>query len=236
MPPAKPKNVDKVDFGKPKPKTDAGTYKPAPPPKPVPPPAKPTPKITTKEITPKPSKAELERIELEKQREDALNALPGLVKAANAAALNLHLALEKYQNACDLFEVEFVKYDTQTQGLFGKTLMAAYAGGSTGATIGTKVAKYMPEFAGIVIPGAALVGAYLGARAALDIDTSGLDAAAEIVKREEKQVQTALAKMEQPDGELRVCIAVASKQRLDPGAINIIYPTSVATLRKECKI
>ncbi len=28
-------NVDKVDFGKPKPKVDAGTYKPAPPPKPV---------------------------------------------------------------------------------------------------------------------------------------------------------------------------------------------------------
>ena len=81
-----------------------------------------------------------------------------------------------------------------------------------------------------------MVGAYLGARKVLDIDTSGLDAAAEIVKREEKQVQTALAKMEHADGELCVCIAVASKQRLDPGAINIIYPTSVATLRKECKI
>ena len=32
-PPAKPKNVDKVDFGKPKPKVDAGTYKPPAPPK-----------------------------------------------------------------------------------------------------------------------------------------------------------------------------------------------------------
>ena len=34
-PPAKPKNVDKVDFGKPKPTASAGTYKPVPP-KPAP--------------------------------------------------------------------------------------------------------------------------------------------------------------------------------------------------------
>lgn len=49
-----------------------------------------------------------------------------------------------------------------------------------------------------------MVGAYLGAKSFLDIDTSGLDAAAEIVKRAEKPVDAALAKIEHADGELCV--------------------------------
>lgn len=48
-----------------------------------------------------------------------------------------------------------------------------------------------------------MVGAYLGAKSFLDIDTSGLDAA-EIVKRAEKPVDAALAKIEHADGELCV--------------------------------
>ncbi|MBQ3067458.1 MAG: hypothetical protein IJC97_00190 [Oscillospiraceae bacterium] len=38
------------------------------------------------------------------------------------------------------------------------------------------------------------------------------------------------------DGELCVCLTIASKQRLDPAGINIAYPTNPAVLRKEYKI
>lgn len=60
---SKPKNVDKVDFGKTKTIASAGTYKPAPP--------------------PKPSTAELARIAREEERAAARAQLPGLIKKAD---------------------------------------------------------------------------------------------------------------------------------------------------------
>ena len=71
---SKPKNVDKVDFGKPKPTASAGTYKPTPP--------------------KQPSKAEeIARIAAEK-RAESLAEMPSLVRKANEAFENWQKAVD----------------------------------------------------------------------------------------------------------------------------------------------
>ena len=94
-PPAKPKNVDKVEFNKPKPTASAGTYKPTPP---------------------KPSKAELERIEKLKAIEEAKSALPAAIDKANKAYANLKEAIKEYDEAAETLRVH--TKDAQENGFF----------------------------------------------------------------------------------------------------------------------
>ncbi len=162
--------------------------------------------------------------------------MPGLVRAANAAALELDTAKTKYETASEIFNVEYAQYDTKYQGLGEKALMGAGAGAYSGAGIGITIAKTNPELAEFAIPGATVLGAYKGAKNVLDIDTSGIDIAAKIMDDAQKRMDDALQKMERADGSLCVCIAIASKHRLDPAGINIAYPTTVAKLRSEYKI
>ncbi len=110
-PAQKPKNVDKVDFGKPKTIVDAGVYHR---PKPIAAatgrgdPEPPAP--------PKPSKAELERIERLKAIEEAKSSLPAAIQKVNKAYENLEEAIKEYDEAAETLRVH--TKDAQENGFF----------------------------------------------------------------------------------------------------------------------
>ena len=117
-PPAKPKNVDKVDFGKPKPKVDAGTYKPAPP-KPAPAPPRP---LTLKDYT-----AEQKKSAPPKPKQEDYNPMQMDLKT-RAKINEIGRQYDKEHPRQNLHDVE--------------NAAALWAGGATYAGGGSKMASF----------------------------------------------------------------------------------------------
>lgn len=230
-PPAKPKNVDKVEFNKPKPKVDAGTYKPAPP---------------------KPSKAEeIARMAAE-QRSEALSQMPRLVNRANEAFDNWQQAVDNVRMCQhDLTRAQKKSEERSEHPMKNVALIAGGAamGASAGAGIGEMIAEEITPIDPITlaaklaaVPVSTAIGTCYGSlkvakEIANDDEIKEAESSLNDAKKEEKRLQTIFSNA---DFDLKICIVRASTQstkpRLGTDDININYRTSVAALRAEYKV
>ena len=216
---SKPRNVDKVDFGKPKTTASAGTYKPAEP--------------------PKPSKAELERIEAEQKREFARLELPGFVRKANEA-------YENYDRAKLTTEIMYSKYtseqkkfeenDTMLNALKGGALGAA-GGAMTGADVGARAGKFLGPFAADAAAAGTAIGGtigFVGGAMAATSDAALTQAEDDYVAAQ-KDEERLYWGFKQADENLKKCIVAASRRQITVDDIQISYPLSLAAVRSEIK-
>ena len=228
---SKPKNVDKVDFGKPKPTASAGTYKPTPP---------------------KPSKAEeIARIAAEK-RAESLAEMPSLVRKANEAFENWQKAVDDVRMCQhDLTRAQKKAEERREHPMKNLAIISGgiMTGGAAGLGFGEMIAEDITPTDPITLAmklGAAPTGVAIGMVAGgvgtakelfCEDEIKEAESSLADAKKEEKRLQTAF---NNADFSLKVCIVGVSmsgtKPRLGTDDISINYPTSAAALRSEFKI
>ena len=227
---SKPKNVDKVDFGKPKPTASAGTYKPAPPkPKNV---DKRTEKEKQQEID------DLTHLVAVQQRVQAREEMPALVRQANEAYRQLTVAADEFHTANQMFKFELEKFKQANtpEKIKNDTLSAALSGFSTGSGAVTTVLSKIPG-GKTILPFAAMIGGDVGAFINMarnsGLDTTGLDITSDAAEKAHEKAEKASRIFAAADHQLTICIVNASKSKLSIDNINVQYPTSVANLQIE---
>ncbi len=220
-PAQKPRNVDRVDFGKPKPPVDAGVYKPAPP---------------------KPSKAELERIAREEERAAARAQLPGLIKKANEAYENLQKAQDEVRLCQHDLMREQKKAENSSAWENSKTVLKGIRDGAAeGFVTGKIIASQIPptdpattEMLDVVIPMAgtgigALEGGTYAAKAVSNEDA--INEARGQLHNAKEEAAVCDGVFRKCDRDLMDCLTRATKQGPLPSSID--YPTDMATLRRD---
>lgn len=208
-PPAKPKNVDKVEFGKPKPKVDAGTYKPEPP----------------------------KEDPLDALKREALSLLPRNVDLANKAFHELEDAQREESIARNAFLREKKKYEES--GAIAQATYHAGVEAVKGYKIGQITAAKLPEAPGApIFPYAAAAGGAIGGFIEGMADGKADMEAAEAVWQEAKKNADRLgSRFLEADLGLRRRLHDATKRKMEVNEFidAFSYPTSVAELKSRFK-